>query len=423
MARFEQRLQDRLRTYAGLADVPFDAGSIARTAIAGSQRRRVFSLSLPHAPRPLALLLVAALLALLAGSIAMAGFWRPWVEAPRLPGNGAFAVADPSGALVLVEQDGTRQVIAEADLCAHHPRWSPDGSRLAFLVGCGQADDIFTEFELRVWDRNTHGISWFGSGVIQTGATFGSLRSDSVILDWALDGRSIVLNRGILRDDAARPYTLSQQPGPAAFSPDGRSLVAAMEGALYLIPADRAEEVYLVGGEHYAVGPLTEDEVPRLAAAASTILDVAWRPDGRAIAFSASVLLDDSANAPSEDPETLVSPYIGIVSASGGDAITLAGYAHAPAWSPDGGQIAYQVDDGELSELWVMAADGSGKRRLAASMHGVSPRWSPDGTLIYFADTAGQWLAVRPDGSDLHQLPLGAPGATGVDWQPIPVRD
>jgi TolB protein len=53
-----------------------------------------------------------------------------------------------------------------------------------------------------------------------------------------------------------------------------------------------------------------------------------------------------------------------------------------PSWSPDGTQIAYRSDRGDESEIWVMNADGTGQRRLAA---GLSPTWSPDGSRIAYA--------------------------------------
>jgi Tol biopolymer transport system component len=50
----------------------------------------------------------------------------------------------------------------------------------------------------------------------------------------------------------------------------------------------------------------------------------------------------------------------------------------APAWSPDGTQLAYWNG----GELWVMDADGSDPHSLG--VEGWSPAWSPDGTSVAY---------------------------------------
>jgi hypothetical protein len=75
-----------------------------------------------------------------------------------------------------------------------------------------------------------------------------------------------------------------------------------------------------------------------------------------------------------------------------------------PAWSPDGSRLAVAIfpsDDGDRA-IWVMKADGSDPRRIAAATNVSVPSWSPDGsTIAYTARTGGRTEIhlVAPDGS------------------------
>ncbi|HWH00022.1 MAG TPA: hypothetical protein VNV66_12040 [Pilimelia sp.] len=72
------------------------------------------------------------------------------------------------------------------------------------------------------------------------------------------------------------------------------------------------------------------------------------------------------------------------VSHGSGERRLTTGGGHArPRWSPDGRRIAYLRG----GRLWVMGADGDGKRQLTTRRVGA-PAWSPD----------GQWLAVASAG-------------------------
>ena len=75
-----------------------------------------------------------------------------------------------------------------------------------------------------------------------------------------------------------------------------------------------------------------------------------------------------------------------------------------PTWSPDGRRIAFLHGRGRgRGQLYVVNADGSGLRRLGRNRAGVVPSqlvWSPDGRTIYF----GRYL-VSTDGSGARRLP------------------
>jgi WD40 repeat protein len=97
----------------------------------------------------------------------------------------------------------------------------------------------------------------------------------------------------------------------------------------------------------------------------------------------------------------------------------------APAWSPDGRQIAFESDlDGD-TEIYVMAADGTNVRQLTDNtIHDEGPAWSPDGERLAFTsgpdNLNGDIWVMNADGSDKLRL-MNVPGRDeSPDWQPIP---
>lgn len=148
---------------------------------------------------------------------------------------------------------------------------------------------------------------------------------------------------------------------------------------------------------------------------------VDWSPDGQHVAFTV-----DALNAARDDH------YLGLHLLdidTGRDLRLLGEYQPrsgcatpaAVAWSPDGKTLAYDCAGfGARSRIWLVAADGSHRRRLpTGSLDAGWPSWSPDGThLVFAASKSGVRngiYTVRPNGAGLRRV-VGHGSAP--DWSP-----
>ena len=138
----------------------------------------------------------------------------------------------------------------------------------------------------------------------------------------------------------------------------------------------------------YTHQPQTEEEAQNGAEMQLWLLDVetgekrfltlgwlpAWSPDGARIAYVRGGY--DAADI-----------YVVEVATGAVERLTEWGWCFYPSWSPDGTRIAFDTNHGDekgANVIWIMSADGSGKRDI--SQHGVGewrmPSWSPDGSKI-----------------------------------------
>ena len=80
-----------------------------------------------------------------------------------------------------------------------------------------------------------------------------------------------------------------------------------------------------------------------------------------------------------------------------------------PACSPNGSTIAFSryTNNWIDMELWLMDPDGGNQRRVGAGIQGLLPAWSPDGNQLAFSveqsESPGIY-AVNIDGTGLHQI-------------------
>jgi hypothetical protein len=151
-----------------------------------------------------------------------------------------------------------------------------------------------------------------------------------------------------------------------------------------------------------------------------------WSPDGTKIAFTSF------RNDTNLFGDNILTAQVFVMNADGSnqEPITFpnsAAFDSQPAWSPDGGRIAfvhYGFDgagvDGGYGEIWTVNPDGSGLAQLTAEpsldpnpITKDRPSWSPDGTRIAFTSE------VCCGSSPVALNPIWTVNADGSGEQPV----
>jgi Tol biopolymer transport system component len=161
------------------------------------------------------------------------------------------------------------------------------------------------------------------------------------------------------------------------FSPSG-ALIAYRLGGIAVVNADGSGSHVIVGDQNFATTspPGHYFEVNN---------EPSWAPDGQRLAFArrarTTTIVCDPAPPACTGTKSDTATDVFSVNADGTDVRQLTSTPEVnevdPSFSPDGRMIAYyrlRADRGdEFGEVWVMNADGTGKRRVAL---GANPEWS-----------------------------------------------
>jgi Tol biopolymer transport system component len=238
----------------------------------------------------------------------------------------------------------------------------------------------------------------------------GDPRAESALLSVAPDGRRIVYTDWgrdgvfMVRPDGGGEHRLGSAEGaafdePGSWNPSGTLFAFPGEETLgiydrsgrrrhLMLDANGASAAWSPDGGSVAfrtaesriridhVRTNGSDRKTLVAGDSADAFDVAFSPDGNRMAYVRS---DESGE------HIVVATQEGRIRLTRGPAAAL-----SPAWSSDGRWLAYvRVDESsEEGEIWVVAVDGTGGRRLTQGGDDRSPAWSPDGRTILF-DRAG----------------------------------
>jgi len=276
--------------------------------------------------------------------------------------------------------------------------WSPDGRRLAFVVGAPDTSEDTNNQDLWLLDLDTHGARRL---------THHPKNDSSPTFSPGGDTIAFVATRGSGEDAKPAIYMMSlrggdpwpfgrydEAVGEVRWSPDGRYLAFVKIDTLAKSIREWRKKKWdqVVEDERLQFPALWVTEIAtgtqrRLTSGAHYVWNMRWSPDSRSIAFLVS-----PTGKP--DDENLVD--IGIVPVQGGPLRTLGVIGSPFSWSPDGRWIAWSngsdrnVHVGK-SDLWVIPASGGKPVNLTAGFDedAEAPAWSSDSDTLYFHAARG----------------------------------
>ena len=272
--------------------------------------------------------------------------------------------------VVSVDDHGTATMLIDQKETYSHPRYSPDGRRLAFDVRGGQGTDVWV-YDLAARTRlrlTTEGVNdrpeWTPDG---TRVLYSSNRAGAKYALWWKSA-----NGGT---PAESVYAAKYDIREGIVSPDGRSVVYRED-----TPDDNRDILEMTVGSAQPPAPLLHSRADELMARLS--------PDGRWLAY----VSDESGE---------YEVYVRALSGNGGQVPVSSGGGMEPLWSRDGHSLFYR-NDAKLVEASVQTSPAlavTGRRDLFDANY-ATDLFHPD----YDVAPDGKHFAMLKSADDERQL-------------------